>query len=53
MGSSEIVLVVVLLLAVFTAFKGIRAIPQVLSTRSTIVLETVKEDLALPLPPAS
>ena len=30
-----------------------RAIPQVHSTRSTIVLETVKEDLALPLPPAS
>ena len=28
-----------------------RAIPQVHSTRSTIVLETVKEDLALPLPP--
>ena len=28
-----------------------RAIPQVSSTRSTIVLETVKEDLALPLPP--
>lgn len=27
-----------------------RAIPQVHSTRSTIVLETVKEELALPLP---
>ena len=30
-----------------------RAIPQVHSTRSTIVLETVKEDLALPLPGVS
>lgn len=30
-----------------------RAIPQVHSTRSTIVLETVKEDLALPLPSSS
>lgn len=29
-----------------------RAIPQVHSTRSTIVLETVKEELALPLPVA-
>jgi Lrp/AsnC family leucine-responsive transcriptional regulator len=28
----------------------LRAIPQVRSTRSTIVLETVKEELALPLP---
>ncbi len=30
-----------------------RAIPQVHSTRSTIVLETVKEEQALPLPAAS
>lgn len=30
-----------------------RAIPQIQSTRSTIVLESVKEELALPLPPVS
>ena len=30
-----------------------RALPHVQSTRSTIVLETVKEELALPLPPVS
>lgn len=30
----------------------LRAIPQVRSTRSTIVLESVKEELALPLPSA-